>query len=96
MGPEYQFSINLSNISAYVPSASEATIAELTTLLPRENISSTRLDLLGILIGTAQYVDAQIGEKLDSRATTLESLNDIPDARIKFHMRRVSASTCKV
>ena len=54
------------------------------------------LNLLGIPIGTTQCVDPQIEKKLDSCATILESLNDIPDTRIKFHMHRVSASACKI
>ena len=96
LGPEYQFFVNMSKTRAYVPSGSATTIAGLTELLPEENISSMGISLLGIPIGKRQYIDARIREKLDSCAAILDSLKDIPDARIKFHMHRVTASACKV
>ena len=81
---------------AFVPSSDAATVATLSSILPHAKISVLGIELLETLIGSQEYIREYMAKKLVSCNATLDLLEAVPDARIKFHLHRMCASACRV
>ena len=79
-----------------MPSNDATTINELSSLLPQGQISATKIEILSTPTGTPDYINAHVDTKFRSCSETLSLLQEVPDARIKFHLHRMCASACRV
>ena len=95
-GPTHQFYLNPNKTAVYWPCFSATYPKSLTSLLPSGNISGEGIALLDVPIGSSTYMARHVSQKLHDVNNALELLEDIPDARVKFHLHRVTASVCRL
>ena len=95
-GPTHQFYLNPNKTAVYWPCFPATYPKSLTSLLPSSNISGQGIALLGTPIGSSSYMVRHVSQRLHDVDNALELLEDITDARIKFHLHRLTASVCRI
>lgn len=95
-GPTHQFFLNPAKTRVFWPSLSPDLLLPLTTVAPLHVIEDGGLELLGAPIGSDSFMTQYITRKLQNCNSALAHLDHIPEARVRFHLHRVSASACRM
>ena len=66
-----------------------------TTDIPLHVVPDGGFDILGAPVGSRAYMERRLQDKLDTCNDALSLIEDIPGARIKFHLHRMSGSACR-
>ena len=95
-GPDIGFTMNVSKCRAYWPSTNPTSLQTMTHSFPLQITQDGGIALLGAPLGTGAYIKDFLDTKITSVSDSLKLLDDIPDARVRFHMHLVTGSVCKV
>lgn len=90
------FHINVSRSRAYCPSMTSTALCPFLGTLPLHTPDEGGLVLLGSPLGNDTFVKAHLETKIESCIEALRPLPDIPDARMRFHLHRVTGPACRV
>ena len=88
--------INISKCRAYWPSMTSTTLRPLLEAFLLYTRGDGGLVLPGAPLGNDTFVKAYLQTKIESCAEALRPLADIPEARMRFHLHRVTASVYRV
>lgn len=95
-GPMYQFHLNPSKTTAYWPALSQEGIANLRKSVPLRLSQENGVEILGSRIGTDEYMRSHLMSLTKTCDKLLDTLRNVPNSHIAFHLHRVCASACKV
>lgn len=95
-GPSMGFRMNISKCRAFWPTTEPSLLESLTTSFPLHVSQEGGIALLGAPLGTDEFMRSFLEEKIEAVSNSLTLLDSIPDARIRFHLHRVSGSVCRV
>lgn len=96
VGPSYNFHINPSKTVVFWSTTSQHKLRPLLSVLPLEASPRDGITTLGASIGSKEYMLSFLRSRMSRCNELLTELQRIPDARISFHLHRLSASSCKV
>ena len=95
-GPRLDSHMNISKCQAFWPTTTPSLLKSSTQTFPLHVSSKGGIALLSAPLGTEAFVKSYLQAKVDSVSDSLILLDSIPDARIRFHLHRVSSSVCRV
>ena len=95
-GPRFQFFLNSLKTRVFWPNRQADLLSPLLTVGPPRIIDAGGVDPLGAPIGSPNFMEKYIREKLKTCKTALAHLDHIPEARMPFHLHRVSASAYRL
>ena len=95
-GSHIGFSINVEKCRAFWPTTRPEKSLPLTESFPMHVSGDGGISLLGAPLGTDTFMADFLDTKIKTCSVSLSLLDDIPDARIRFHLHRVTGSVCRV
>ena len=90
------FNMNIAKCRAFWPTTQPSLLDSLTLSFRLHVSQEEGTALVGAPLGTGAFVKSYLEAKVDSVSDSLTMLECIPDARICFHLHRVSGSVCRV
>lgn len=95
-GPTHHFWINSSKTKAFWPIMTTSKLSDICRATGIDTTPKQGLPLLGVPVGTDEYMASHVNDKLEQSQSLLTSLAAVPDPQIRFHLHRLTASTCKM
>ena len=95
-GPAHNFYMHVGKTKSYWPTIDTNLLSHITEEIPIDVISDGGVDILGAPVGSRNYMEVKLQQKLDACNQALADIADLPDARIKFHLHWICGSACKV
>lgn len=96
LGPEFNFAFKVSRTTVYWPSTNAPALQTVPESVPINIAQEAGLGILGAPLDSTKFTWTALADKLQEYRRTLAILNDIPDASIRFHPHRMTASTSEV
>lgn len=95
-GPDFSIALKVSKTKAHWASTDLPALQTLRASVPIDIAQETGLVTLGAPVGSTQFTQTTLVDKLKECKRSHAPLTEIPDARIRFHLHRMTVSTCKV
>ena len=94
-GSAHNFFMHIGKTKAYWPTIDTNRLSKITDEIPIDVMTAGGVDILGAPVGSINYMELKLQEKLDACNNALSNNAELPDARIKFHLHRMCGSACK-